>query len=142
MKLPMKIKIINGVNLGMLGTREVNIYGHTDFPSYFSELEKRFPQCELSYCQSDRLEDLVDAILHASDCEGIILNPGAFTHTSVVLADAVRSVPIPVVEVHISNLFSREQYRRNNCLSGCCCGFISGFGLKGYELAVISLLKN
>lgn len=138
----MRIKIINGVNLGLLGSREVNIYGHTDFESYLEGLRSRFPQCEFQYFQSDNETDLVASILNAADCDGIVLNPGAFTHTSVILADAVRTVSPPVVEVHISNLFAREQYRRNNCLSGCCSGFVSGFGLKGYDLAVISLIKN
>lgn len=137
-----KIKILNGVNLGALGTREVNVYGHISFDAYLSDLKSRYPSVELEYLQSDDLSELVEAILHSEDADGIILNPGAYTHTSVVLADAVRSVRTPVVEVHISNLFAREQYRRKSYLSACCAGFLSGFGLKGYDLALDFFLKN
>ena len=138
----MKILILNGVNLGCLGTREVDVYGNVSFEEYFTELQKKHPDVELAYFQSDDVAEIVDHILNAADFNGIILNPGAYTHTSIVLADAVKAVKPPVVEVHISNLFSREQYRRKSCLSSCCSGFISGFGLKGYELALQYFINN
>ena len=131
-----KILILNGVNLGLLGTREVEVYGHQSFDSYFKELQKAFPQFELHYYQTDQLEELVQKITKSNNLDGIILNPGAFTHTSVVLADAIKAVKTPVIEVHISNLFGREQYRKNSMISGACIGSISGFGLKTYKMAL------
>ncbi len=131
-----KILILNGVNLGLLGTREVDVYGHQSFDSYFNELQKAFPQFELQYYQTDQMEELVQKITKSNILDGIILNPGAFTHTSVVLADAIKAVKTPVIEVHISNLFGREQYRKNSMISGACIGSISGFGLKSYKMAL------
>lgn len=131
-----KILILNGVNLGLLGTREVDIYGHQSFDSYFNELQKAFPQFELQYYQTDQLDELVQKITKSNLFDGIILNPGAFTHTSVVLADAIKAVKTPIIEVHISNLFGREQYRKNSMISGACIGSISGFGLKSYKMAL------
>ena len=138
----MKIKIINGVNLGQLGTREISIYGSTSFEEYFQTLVKQFPNLQLEYFQTDSEEEIVKQIHASQDVDGIVLNPGAFTHTSIILADAVKSVQTPVIEVHISNLFGREQYRRKSYLSGCCAGFISGFGLRSYELAIQYFAKN
>ena len=138
----MKLLIVNGVNLGLLGNREVNVYGHVTFEEYLNTLRQQFPSVQLDFSQSDSLDELVRRIHSAADYDGLILNPGAYTHTSVVIADAVKSVSTPVVEVHISNLFGREQYRRNSCLSGCCRGFISGFGLQGYALAIQSFIQN
>ena len=132
----MRIAIINGVNLGCLGTREVNIYGSQTFEEYFKELERMFPEVELTYFQSDKIEELVDALRKGQSCNGIILNPGAFTHTAIVLADTIRSISTPVIEVHISNLFGRELYRRRSVIAAHCAGFISGFGLQGYALAI------
>ena len=132
----MKVLIINGVNLGTLGTREVNVYGDVSFENHLQQLRNRFPDIEIECRQSDKLEELVQLITRSDDYDGIILNPGAYTHTSIVLADAVKATTTPVIEVHISNLFAREQYRRNSRLSGCCHGFISGFGLEGYDLAL------
>lgn len=132
----MRISIINGVNLSQLGTREVNIYGSQTFEEYFEQLRQNFPEVELSYFQSDKIEELVDALRKGQNYDGIIMNPGAYTHTAIVLADAVRSISTPVIEVHISNLFGRELYRRRSVISAHCAGFISGFGLQGYELAI------
>ena len=138
-----KLLIVNGVNLGCLGTREINIYGSVSFEEYLEGLRKRYPQVELEFFQSDHVGELAERISMARCLHGIILNAGAYTHTSVVLADAVKAASCPVVEVHISNLFGREQYRRNSMLSAACVGFISGFGLRGYDLAVESfLMKN
>ena len=138
----MKLLIINGVNMGVLGTREVNVYDNVTFEEYLFSLRQQFPSIQIDFFQSDALDELVARIHSATDYDGIILNPGAYTHTAIVLADAVKAVSTPVVEVHISNLFAREQYRRKSCLSGCCRGFISGFGLQGYALAVQSFIKN
>ena len=132
----MRIAISNGVNLGQLGTREVNIYGSQTFEEYFKELERMFPEVELTYFQSDKIEELVDALRKGQNCDGIILNPGAYTHTAIVLADTIRSISTPVIEVHISNLFGRELYRRRSVIAAHCAGFISGFGLQGYALAI------
>lgn len=137
-----RLLIINGVNLSCLGTREVNIYGSVSFGEYLEALRGRYPQVELDYFQSDHIGELAEKITSARNLHGIVLNAGAYTHTSVVLADAVRTAQCPVVEVHISNLFGREQYRRNSVLSSVCAGFISGFGLDGYELAVLSFLQK
>lgn len=137
-----RLLIVNGVNLSCLGTREVNIYGSVSFGEYLETLRGRYPQVELDYFQSDHVGELAEKITSARNLHGIILNAGAYTHTSVVLADAVRTAQCPVVEVHISNLFGREQYRRNSILSSVCAGFISGFGLDGYELAVLSFLQK
>ena len=132
----MRIAIINGVNLGQLGSREVNIYGSLSFEEYLERLRPLFPEVELEYFQSDSLDELVAALQRYADYEGIILNPGAYTHTAIVLADAIRAINAPVVEVHISNLFGRELYRKRSVISAHCAGFISGFGLQGYELAI------
>ncbi len=132
----MRIAIINGVNLGRLGSREVNIYGSLSFEEYLEQLRRQFPAVELEHFQSDNLEELVDALHRYAEYDGIILNPGAYTHTAMVLADAVRAISAPVVEVHISNLFGRELYRKRSVISAHCTGFISGFGLQGYALAI------
>ena len=137
-----RLLIVNGVNLSSLGTREVNIYGSVSFEEYLGKLRDRYPQAEISFFQSDDVGALANAITTARNLQGIILNAGAYTHTSMVLADAVRTAQCPVVEVHISNLFGREQYRRKSVLSSVCSGFISGFGLDGYELALLSFLRK
>lgn len=135
-----RLLIVNGVNLSCLGTREVNIYGSVSFEEHLEKMRARYPQAELSVFQSDDIGALANIITSTRNVHGIILNAGAYTHTSVVLADAVRAAKCPVVEVHISNLFGREQYRRNSALSAACAGFISGFGLESYDLAISSFL--
>ena len=137
-----RLLIVNGVNLSCLGTREVNIYGSVSFEEHLEKMRVRYPQAELSYFQSDDVGALANAITTARNLHGIILNAGAYTHTSLVLADAVRTAKCPVVEVHISNLFGREQYRRKSALSSVCTGLISGFGLDSYDLAVLSFLRK
>jgi 3-dehydroquinate dehydratase-2 len=131
-----KIAIVNGVNLGELGSREVDVYGHTYFNTYFDYLKKRYPNVELIYFQSNKVDEMADFMLQHKDCDGMILNPGAFTHTSVILADTVAAVAAKVVEVHISNLYDRENFRKNSLIASKCCGSICGFGLVGYELAL------
>ena len=137
-----RLLIVNGVNLSCLGTREVNIYGSVSFEEYLSELQKRYPQVEIACFQSDNEGELAKAITSARNLHGIVLNAGAYTHTSIVLADAVRAAKCPVLEVHISNLFGRENYRRNSVLSSACVGFISGFGLQSYDLAIEAILMK
>ena len=134
-----RILIINGVNLQELGTREVNIYGTLSFDEYFKTLQQRHPEVELHYFQSNQVGELAEAITQHKDFDGIILNPGAYTHTTLVLADAIKAVAVPVIEVHISNLFGREQYRRHSFITGACKGQICGFGLNGYEIALNAL---
>lgn len=138
----LNLLIINGVNLANLGTREIDVYGTTSFDSYFSELKNRYPEINLSLFQSDILGELCEKINSGSNFDGIILNAGAYTHSTIALADAVRSVKCPVVEVHITNIFGRENYRRTNVLSPCCLGSISGFGLKSYDLAIEYFLQK
>lgn len=137
-----RLLIVNGVNLSCLGTREVNIYGSVSFEEYLTTLRNRYPQVEIEFFQSDDEGALADAITSARNLHGMVLNAGAYTHTSIVLADAVRAAKCPVVEVHISNLFGRENYRRNSVLSSACAGFISGFGLQSYDLAVEAILMK
>ena len=136
----MKIIIINGPNLNLLGKREPEVYGQTSFESFFTDLEKAFPQIELSYYQSNVEGELINKLHEVGfSYDGIILNAGGYTHTSVALADAVSAITTPVVEVHISNIFAREEYRHVSLISKHCVGIISGFGLKSYELALKSL---
>jgi 3-dehydroquinate dehydratase-2 len=135
-----KVLILNGVNLGKLGTREVDVYGNQTFENYYQNLILMFPQLEIDFFQSNHVDCLVEKILDSDIYDGIIINPGAFTHTSIVLADAIKSTSTPVVEVHISNLFGREQFRKNSMIAAACIGSISGFGLKSYELALYYFL--
>lgn len=133
----MQIAIINGPNLNLLGKREPGIYGSQPFEDYFDNLKAKFPDVTLSYYQSNIEGDLIGQIQKmAKECDGIILNAAAYTHTSIGLGDAVSAINTPVVEVHISNIYGREDYRHHSFLTGKCAGVISGLGLKGYELAI------
>jgi len=135
----MKITIINGPNLNLLGKRETDIYGHESFESYLPELQKKFPAWTLEYFQSNVEGELINKLQAVGfSHDGIIINAGGFTHTSIAIADAVASIKTPVVEVHISNIFGREDFRHVSYLGRYCTGSISGFGLKGYELALRS----
>ncbi|MGC3977134.1 MAG: type II 3-dehydroquinate dehydratase [Paludibacteraceae bacterium] len=134
-----RIVIINGPNLNLLGKREPEVYGNKSFESYFEELKNEFEDFELEYFQSNSEGNIIDKIHQTGfHFDGIILNAGAFTHTSLAIADAVRSVPAPVVEVHISNVFKRESYRHHSFLSEAAKGCIVGFGLNSYWLALQS----
>lgn len=135
-----KILIVNGVNLGQLGTREINIYGSESFEDYYHSLQKKYPEAALTYFQSDHQSEIVGKLLDAREYDGIILNAGAYTHTSLVIADAIKAISVPVIEVHISNLFAREQYRLRSTIGAACRGFIAGLGLQVYELALLSFL--
>lgn len=134
----MKLAIINGPNLNLLGKREKDIYGNISFEDNFKELQKKFNTIELFYYQSNVEGDLVNKLHEIGfSYDGIILNAGAYTHTSIALADAVAGIKTPVIEVHISNIFAREDFRHTSYLGAKCIGSISGFGLKSYELAII-----
>ena len=137
----MKISIINGPNLNLLGKREPEIYGSQTFEDYLEILKSKFPNVEFSYYQSNIEGELIDK-LHETGFtyDGIILNAGAYTHTSVAIGDAIKAISTPVVEVHISNTFSREAFRHQSFISPNVAGIIIGFGLKSYELALRSFL--
>ena len=135
----MKILIVNGPNLNLLGTREPEIYGTKTFGQYFEELQRIFSAHQLTYFQSNVEGELINKLHEAGfTYDVIILNAGGYTHTSVAIADAIGSIKTPVIEVHISNPYAREEYRQKSLLAGKCKGLIAGFGLKGYELAVRS----
>jgi len=133
----LKIIIINGPNLNLLGIREKSVYGDQDFESYINQLTIQHPEMALAYYQSNVEGDLINK-LHETGFEydGIILNAGGYTHTSVALTDAVAAIKTPVIEVHISNIFEREDFRHKSLLSPNCIGIISGLGLNGYKLAI------
>ena len=137
----MKIHIINGPNLNILGKREPEIYGKSNFHEYLDKLKLIYVNLEISYFQSNIEGELVSELQKADDnVDGIILNAAAYTHTSVAIADAVKAIDTPVVEVHISNVFERESFRHNSFLSSVVVGTIGGFGLKSYALAIQSFL--
>ncbi len=135
----MRILILNGPNLNLLGTREVQMYGNVSFETYVLELRVNNPTLEIDYLQSNVEGELIN-FLHAATHDGIILNAGGYTHTSVALRDAVSGISIPVIEVHISNISGRESFRHESLLSPVCEGCIFGFGLKGYDLALKSFM--
>ena len=135
------IQIINGPNLNLLGKREPTVYGSQSFENYFEELQVLFPGVELSYFQSNTEGLLIDKIHEIGfSYDAIILNAGAYTHTSIAIADAIRSITTPVLEVHISNVFKRESFRHHSYLSEACKGCIVGFGLDSYRLAIDAVL--
>lgn len=136
-----KILILNGPNLNLLGTREPEIYGDSGFDSYFETLKSLFPQVEFEYFQSNVEGFLIDKIHEVGfSYAGIVLNAGAYTHTSIAIADAIAAIQTPVVEVHISNVHARENFRHHSYMAKNCKGVICGLGLKGYELAVKALI--
>jgi 3-dehydroquinate dehydratase-2 len=133
----MKIAIINGPNLNLLGKRETDIYGNMSFENYFEQLLSLFPAVEFHYYQSNVEGELINEIQRVGfDYDGIVLNPGGYTHTSVALGDAIAAIKTPVIEVHISNVHAREEFRKISHVSAKSKGTIAGFGLKGYELAI------
>lgn len=137
----MKILIINGPNLNLLGTREPDIYGSRTFESYLLELREMLAGDEVEYFQSNHEGDIIDT-LHRADCDGIILNAGAYTHTSLAIADAIKAIQIPVIEVHISNVASREAIRHTSLIAPVCQGTIAGFGLNSYFLAAQAIIMG
>lgn len=137
----MKILIVNGPNLNLLGVREPGIYGSTSFDDYLPKLRAEFKDIDIDYYQSNHEGALIDRMQEAGfSYDGIVLNAGAYTHTSVALHDCIRAITTPVVEVHISNVHQREAFRRQSMLSPACRGVICGFGLGSYRLAVMSFL--
>ncbi|MDX1904140.1 MAG: type II 3-dehydroquinate dehydratase [Thermonemataceae bacterium] len=133
----MKIYIINGANLNLLGKREPEIYGYQTFEDYFEKLKQKFEYLDLHYFQSNIEGELINKIHEIGfEADGIILNAGAYTHTSIALADAIRAIKSPVIEVHISNIFARESFRQHSYISAVSVGIISGLGLYGYDLAL------
>lgn len=138
----MKILIVNGPNLNLLGRREPGIYGSMSFEAYLPQLRERYPNITIDYYQSNVEGQLIDRMQEAGfgECDGIVLNAGAYTHTSVALHDCIRSLQCPVIEVHISNVHQREEFRRHSMISPACRGVICGFGLDSYRLAIEALM--
>ena len=133
----MDIIIINGPNLNLLGKRETEIYGMQTFEAYFEKIKNKYPEINLHYFQSNHEGELIDKLHEVGfSFNGIILNAGAYTHTSIAIADAIAAIETPVVEVHISNTAARETFRHKSFMAANCAGSIMGFGLKGYELAI------
>ncbi|PKP23199.1 MAG: type II 3-dehydroquinate dehydratase [Bacteroidetes bacterium HGW-Bacteroidetes-21] len=133
----MKILILNGPNLNLLGTREPGIYGNQDFESFLTELKSKYPKYHLNYFQSNIEGEIINALQQSMGIyDYIIINPAGYSHTSVAIADAIKAISIPVIEVHISNIFAREEFRHSSITAGYCIGSISGFGLDSYLLAI------
>ena len=138
------IIIINGPNLNLLGEREPSVYGKISMDEYLKALRADYPRCDIDYYQSNHEGDIIDKLHEIGfnpDIAGIILNAGAYTHTSLAIADAVKAIQVPVIEVHISNVFSREAFRHHSFLSPVCKGVIAGFGLDSYRLALEAILE-
>ena len=139
----MKIAIINGPNLNLLGKRETDIYGNKSFEEYFKELQQKYPDVSFHYYQSNIEGELINELQTVGyDYDGIILNPAGYTHTSVAIGDAIAAIKAPVIEVHISNVHAREDFRKLSHVSGKSVGSIFGLGLKGYELAIEWFIKK
>ncbi|MCK5782694.1 MAG: type II 3-dehydroquinate dehydratase [Flavobacteriales bacterium] len=137
----MKLLVLNGPNLNLLGKREPEIYGKESFDDYFSQLKENFKQLSLEYYQSNIEGELINKIHEVGfDYDGIVFNAGAYTHTSIALGDAIKGVTTPVIEVHISNVHSREKFRHKSFIAPWCKGTIAGFGLKSYDLAIKSFI--
>ena len=137
----MKLMIINGPNLNLLGKREPEIYGSDSFETYFNNLQKKYSKIDLSYFQSNIEGEIIDKLHQVGfSYDGIILNAAAYTHTSVGIGDAVKAIEAPVIEVHISNVYAREDYRHHSFIAPNAKGVITGFGLKSYDLAIESFL--
>lgn len=133
----MKILIINGPNLNLIGERETNIYGNITFDDYLELVQERFPKFEVSYYQSNVEGEIIDRLQEANlEVNAVVLNAGAYTHTSIAIADAVRAIDIPVIEVHISNIMAREEFRHVSHIAPHCVGSIIGFGIDSYRLAL------
>ena len=140
----MKILILNGPNLNLLGNREKEIYGNQSFQDYLPQLQKKFPEAEIDYFQTNIEGELINQLQLStlSHYDGIVLNAGGYTHTSVAIADAILAIDVPVIEVHISNILAREKFRHTSMIAPVCQGSIFGFGLFSYELAIYSILHN
>ena len=140
----MNILIINGTNLNLLGKREKSVYGENSFESYLEFLRNKYSEHQLVYFQSNIEGELINT-LHQygfGDTDGIVLNAGAYTHTSIAISDAIRAINVPVIEVHISNIHAREAYRHTSMIAAACKGSIAGFGMDSYKLAIEALINN
>lgn len=138
----MQILIVNGPNLNLLGRREPTVYGNCSFTDYLEKLRAQYPQVQIDYFQSNIEGELIDKLQEVGfSYDGIVLNAGAYTHTSIALHDCIRAITTPVVEVHISNVHAREEFRHHSFLSSVCRGVICGFGLDSYRLALEGILK-
>ncbi|MFC2494223.1 MAG: type II 3-dehydroquinate dehydratase [Prevotella sp.] len=138
----MTIQIINGPNLNLLGVREPDVYGSTSFDDFLPRLRACFPDVQIDYFQSNIEGELIDKLQAVGfQCDGIVLNAAAYTHTSIALADCIRAISAPVVEVHISNVHQREDFRHQSMIAAACRGVICGFGLDGYRLAIESFKR-
>ena len=139
----MKIQIINGPNLNLLGVREPGIYGSESFEVFLPKLQERYPDIEIDYYQSNVEGELINKMQEVGFCcDGIVLNAGAYTHTSIALHDCIRSLKCPVIEVHISNVHQREEFRHKSMISAACKGVICGFGLDSYRLAIEAIKEK
>jgi 3-dehydroquinate dehydratase II len=139
----MKIQIINGPNLNLLGKREPGVYGNQSFEEFYADLKARFPEIELQYYQSNVEGEIINKIHEVGfSFDGIILNAGAYTHTSVAIHDAIGAIKTPTVEVHISNVYAREEFRHKSLITSKCVGLLTGFGMEGYALAVAYLKRS
>ncbi|HPG73999.1 MAG TPA: type II 3-dehydroquinate dehydratase [Bacteroidales bacterium] len=137
------IAIINGANLNLLGGREPEVYGNTSFDSYFEMLKQNFNDVQITCIQTNAESEIVEALHDAErHCDGVLLNAGGFSHTSVAIRDAIAAISIPVIEVHISNIFSREYFRKHSLMSEVCQGMVSGFGLNSYNIAMYAITKT
>jgi len=139
----MKIQIINGPNLNLLGVREKSIYGDSSFETYLVELRKRYPEIEIDYYQSNVEGEIINKLHEIGfSYDGVVLNAGAYTHTSVAIADAIAGIKTPVIEVHISNVYKREEFRHHSMLAASCKGVIAGFGLDSYRLGIEAITNS
>lgn len=137
-----RVLILNGPNLNLLGKREPGIYGNNSMEDYFATLQERFPNISLEYYQSNVEGELINKLHEVGfTYDGIVLNAGAYTHTSVAIHDAIKAISTPVVEVHISNVYQRETYRHTSLITGACVGVIGGFGMDSYRLAIEALIQ-
>jgi 3-dehydroquinate dehydratase-2 len=139
----MNVQIINGPNLNLLGVREKSIYGETGFEDYLHDLRERYPDITINYYQSNVEGEIIDKLHEVGFiCDGIVMNAGAYTHTSVAISDAIAGIKAPVIEVHISNVYKREEFRHKSLLAANCRGVIAGFGLDSYRLAIENLVNG
>jgi 3-dehydroquinate dehydratase-2 len=139
----MKILIINGPNLNLLGVREPSVYGSQTFEEYFKTLQSKYPNAGLEYYQSNVEGELINKLHEVGfSYDGVIINAGAYTHTSVAIADAISAIKSPVIEVHISNVHAREEFRHKSFISSVCKGVVAGFGMMSYEMALFYLLNT
>ena len=137
----MNIQIINGPNLNLLGVREKSIYGNTNFESYLEELRARYANITINYYQSNVEGEIINKLHEIGfEYDGIVINAGAYTHTSIAIADAIAAINTPVIEVHISNVYKREEFRHHSMLAASCKGVIAGFGMDSYRLAIENLI--